>query len=84
MGITTDNIDEKYRQVLEEELRGLQRRREHDSSCTIDDLKGILKNLYIFEGNNWDGRSELMATSLAATIAAYERFITDWEKESDR
>ena len=84
MGITTDNIDEKYRQVLEEELRGLQRRREHDSSCTIDDLKGILKNLYIFEGNNWDGRSELMATSLTATIAAYERFIADWEKESDR
>lgn len=83
MGETTDNIDNMYSQVLEEELRGLSRRKKYDSSCTIDDLKGILKHLYIFDGNNWTGRSELMSSSLSATIAAYEEFIFEWEKEQN-
>ena len=75
-------IDEKYRQVFEEETTGLERRRAHDPSCTIDDLQGILKNLYIMDGNDWVGRGQVQDITLSATIAAYEQFIDSWKKES--
>lgn len=73
---------EKFKTVYEEELRFLERRRAHDSSCTIKDAQGILKNLYIQEGNNQHGRGLVQDIVLSATIAAYEFFIDDWKKES--
>jgi len=81
MGDTTDGIDHKYRHVFEEELTGLQRRRAHDPSCTVSDIEGTLKNLYIMDGNNWEGRSEMIQAALSATIAAHELFINEWKKE---
>ena len=76
MSESTQWIDEKYTEVFEEELRGLERRWAHDPSCTLDDLQGILDGLYISEGSDWTGRGQLGDTVYAATIAAYERFIT--------
>ncbi|AEE16910.1 hypothetical protein [Treponema brennaborense] len=70
--------DEKYTEVFEEELRGIERRMANDTACTIDDIKGILDHLYISEGNNWEGRGPLGDTVMAATIAAYEQFIADY------
>lgn len=84
MSGTTEHIDIKYRRTLEEETIGLERRRARDPSCTIADLQGILDALYVMEGNNWDGRGEMEQASLAATIAAYERFIGEWKKECGR
>lgn len=81
MGETTDRLDEVYRQAFDDELLGLRRRRENDPTCTIDDIEGILKNLYIMDGNNWDGRGETTQLGLSATIAAYEHFIAEWKKE---
>ncbi len=81
MGETTENLELTYRQIYEQEYRGLERRRIHDPSCTLRDIEGILKNLYIWEGNNWDGRGETAQTGLSATIAAYEAFIEAWKKE---
>ncbi len=76
---TADRLDEVYSQALEEELRGLERRREHDPNLTPEDLQGVLDHLYISDGNNWEGRGPLADTVVAATIAAYERFIADWK-----
>jgi len=84
MGDTTDNIDAKYRQTYEEELTGLSRRRERDPSCTVRDLEGTLRNLYIMDGNNWEGRSALLQASISATIAAHETFIANWKKELEQ
>ena len=81
MSETTQWIEEKYKQVFEEELLGLERRRAHDPSCTIADIEGILKNLYIMDGNDWIGRGQVQDTTLSATIAAYEHFISEWKKE---
>ncbi len=81
MSETTDWLDEAYEQALAEEKRGLERRRKHDPSLRIADLQGILDGLYINEGNNWEGRGPIAETVLAATIAAYEMFIKEWEKE---
>jgi hypothetical protein len=64
-----------YRDAYEGEIRGLQRRLEADRSCTVEDLEGTLKNLYIMEGADWGGRGEVQNTVLAAAIAAYETVI---------
>jgi hypothetical protein len=82
MNESTELIDEKYRQVFEEEMVGLERRRANDPSCTIEDLSGTLHHLYIMEGNDWTGRGQVQDAALSATIAAYEHFIAEWKKES--
>jgi hypothetical protein len=70
-----------YKGTFDEETRGLKRRREADPSCTVEDLEGILKNLYIMEGADIDGRGRLQDTIIAARIAAYESFIAGWKAE---
>lgn len=75
-------IEAAYRQAFEDELKGLEGRRARDPDCSIADLSGILDNLYIMDGNNWDGRGEIVQTTLAATIAAYEYFIGEWRRET--
>ena len=77
MGSSEDWRDIKYAETLEQELRGLERRFKADASCTVSDLEGILRNLYITEGADWGGRGDVQDTVLAATIAAYEQFIAE-------
>ena len=79
MGESTDWEDRAYTYIFEEEIRGLKRRKAHDPSLTVDELKGILDSLYTSEGNNYEGRGPVGDITIAATIAAYERFIIDWE-----
>ena len=70
----------KYEEVFEQELRGLERRREADISCTVADIERVLENLYIMDGADWYGRGDVQDTIMAATIAAYEKFIADWKQ----
>ncbi|MDR2478257.1 MAG: hypothetical protein LBD48_02975 [Treponema sp.] len=79
MGATEEWRDIKYTETFEQELRGLSRRRAADPSCTIADIEGTLKHLYIMDGADWGGRGDLQDTIMAATIAAYEHFITQWK-----
>jgi len=73
--------DIKYNEIFEEELRGLQRRREADANCTVGDIEGVLQHLYIMEGQDWGGRGDVQNIIMAATIAAYEHFIAQWKAE---
>ncbi|MDR1410705.1 MAG: hypothetical protein LBI91_00705 [Spirochaetaceae bacterium] len=82
MGALTDWRDIKYSEIFEGEMRGLRRRRESDSGCTVADLEGTLAHLYIMEGADWGGRGELQSITLGATIAAYERVIAEWKAEN--
>ncbi|MCL2244206.1 MAG: hypothetical protein FWC03_07035 [Treponema sp.] len=70
--------DIKYQEIFEEETRGLIRRRQADPNCTVDDINGILNNLYILDGANQDGRGNVQDIIINARIAAYERFIAQW------
>ena len=74
----------KYEEVFEQELRGLARRREADSRCTVEDLEGVLQHLYIMDGADWYGRGDVQSITMAATIAAYEHFIAQWKLERGR
>jgi phage-related protein len=73
--------EEKYQEVYEQEVRGLERRRSHDPTCTVQDVKGILTHLYNMDGSDWVGRGALQDVVMQATIAAYEHVIAQWEKE---
>ncbi|MDR0785617.1 MAG: hypothetical protein LBE74_07035 [Treponema sp.] len=72
--------DEKYDEVFEQELRGLERRRAN-TGCTIEDIEGLLESLYRLDGDNWLGRGEVQDIATSATIAAHERFIAEWKTE---
>jgi len=82
MGVSEEWREIKYRETFEEETRGLTRRREADPGCKVEDIQGILKHLYIMDGADQGGRGEVQDTIMAATIAAYERFIAEWKAES--
>ncbi|HBG36013.1 MAG TPA: hypothetical protein VLZ44_08340 [Treponemataceae bacterium] len=73
-------IEETYKDVFDEEIRGLERRCAHDPSCSIADLQGILDALYISEGNDQEGRGQRGDAIMAARIAAYEQFIGEMKK----
>lgn len=81
MNESTQWLDKAYACTLEDEQRGLERRRAHDSNLKIEEVQGILDHLYINEGNNWEGRGPLADVVLAATIAAYEQYISEWNEE---
>jgi len=69
----------KYEEVFEGELRGLERRRKSDPYCTVEDIEGLLRHLYIMDGADWYGRGDVQDIIMAATIAAYEHFIAQWK-----
>jgi hypothetical protein len=81
MSVSVEWQDIKYEEIFEQELRGLTRRRETDPHCTIADIEGILQHLYIMDGADWYGRGGVQDITMAATIAAYEHFITEWKSE---
>jgi hypothetical protein len=81
MGESNNWQDLKYQETFDQELRGLERRRAADPQCTIKDIEGTLKHLYIMDGADWGGRGELQDLVLHATISAHEHFITEWKKE---
>lgn len=73
--------EEKYREIYESNLKGLERRRERDPEFGLADAEGTLRHLYIQSGNDQDGRGELQAIVMEATIAAYEAFLAAWRAE---
>ena len=79
MAETTEWEDTTYAHAFEQEMRGLERRRAYDPNLSVEELKYILESLYISQGNNYVGRGAVADLTLAATIAAYERFIDEWE-----
>jgi hypothetical protein len=83
MGSSVDWREIKYQEVLEEELRGLERRRASDPSCTHEDLEGVLQHLYVMDGADWGGRGDVQDITMAATIAAYEQCIADLRSARD-
>ena len=82
MGASEEWRDIKYRETFEEETRGLERRRQSDPNCRIEDLEGTLKHLYIMDGADWGGRGDVQDTIMAAVIAAHESFISRWKAEN--
>jgi hypothetical protein len=84
MGDSTEWQNKTYQETFEQEIRGLDRRRSSDPGCKVQDIEGILRNLYIMDGADQGGRGPLQDTIMAATIAAYEHFIADWKAKLEK
>jgi hypothetical protein len=80
-GASVDWRDVKYREIFDQEVRGLLRRREQDLGCTPEVLEGTLKHLYHMDGADWAGRGEVQSIALSAAIAAHEYVIARWRVE---
>lgn len=81
MGESDKWRDLKYQETFDQELLGLERRRTSDPHCTIEDIEGTLRHLYIMDGADWGGRGDLQDTIMCATISAYEHFIAEWKAD---
>ena len=81
MAVCDNWRDIKYKEVFEQETRGLIRRRQSDPACKVEEIEGTLKHLYIMEGADQEGRGRLQDVIMAATIAAYEEFTANWRRE---
>ncbi len=75
--------DRAYDEAFERTISGLEARRRADPAFSIGDAEGVLKHLYVQEGNDWTGRGLLQDAVLAATIAAHEHYIEEWKAESE-
>jgi len=84
MGNSAEWRDITYNETFDEEIRGLTRRRESDSTCKVEDIEAILKSLYILDGADHIGRGSLQDTIISARIAAYEHFIAQWKAETGK
>ncbi|HPV59694.1 MAG TPA: hypothetical protein PKZ23_08985 [Rectinema sp.] len=73
--------DQKYIEVFDGTLNGLERRRAVDPAFSIEDVENQLVHLYVLDGNDWLGRGALGDIISEATIAAYELFIEEWKIE---
>ena len=82
----TDNTwkDEVYQQSFENVTRHIKKMKDTDASFTLKELEGMLQAEYVNQGNDWVGRGELYDLRNAATIAAYQMLIAEWEKEKSQ
>lgn len=76
--------EKAYDDAYSKTLVSLARKRSEDAAYSVDDARGVLKHLYIQDGNDWVGRGELQDIVMQATIDAYERFIAEWESVRSR
>ncbi|MDR2049343.1 MAG: hypothetical protein LBP69_07795 [Treponema sp.] len=75
VGASEDWKETTYREALERELCGLERRLESDPLCSAEELEGVLNHLYVMLGSDWGGRGEVQNICLEAAIAAHEETI---------
>lgn len=76
-----DVLARRYREVYESHYTLLLERRRTDPAFTIAEVRGFLKDAYIRQGNDWIGHGALFDATQAATIAAYEAILADWQAE---
>lgn len=74
----TDYMQKTYDETFDTVYTNITQRKENDSNFTKQSLKELLDSLYVHQGNNWAGRSEIKELINDATIAACETVLFDW------
>ncbi len=80
---SVDWRDRAYEDNFNVVLNALEARRTADPCFALEDAEGVLRHLYIQEGNDDGSRGMLNDAILAATIAAHEQFIAIWKTEGE-
>lgn len=73
---------QRYEEVFDQICDQITDRRRSDPAFTIQVAREILETAYEDEGSDWTGRGPAEDTVKAATIAAYEHMVAEWEAES--
>ena len=71
--------EQKYEEVFESTLKDLKHQNKV-GILDISELKNKLKSSYVKQENDWVGRGRVAEIVDAATIAAYELFLAEWNK----
>lgn len=74
-------LEQKYEDTFNKVYNNLKFQKENDKNFTKENLEDLLKNMYIFEGHDVEGRGVLFETHHGASMAAVSRLITEWEEE---
>ncbi|MDC7219327.1 MAG: hypothetical protein PQJ59_05265 [Spirochaetales bacterium] len=64
-----------YKKNYEDTLAHLEYQKERPD-FDREDVAQALEALYIYEGQDWDGRGELKEAEISSSIAAYEAFLS--------
>ena len=70
-----------YEKVFKETYDKLITGKRQSPAVSLEEIKDILTSLYVLDGNNWIGRGLIGDITSAATIAAYESFISEQEQQ---
>jgi hypothetical protein len=73
----TDFIGEKYEETFASVYDALAEMVLKNPDRAMITIRGILKDLYIMQGNDWTGRGAIGDAGLEATIAAYECILAE-------
>jgi hypothetical protein len=73
----TSFIDNRYEEEFESVYTSLEKMVQQDRARAEPYIRGILKNMYIRQGNDWTGRGAIGDAGLSASIAAYESILAE-------
>ncbi|MGA1793428.1 MAG: hypothetical protein ACMUHM_05710 [Thermoplasmatota archaeon] len=72
--------DELYQEIYLSMLHYVEKRRKGDPEFTRKVLEEVLADAYVKQGNSWAGKSPIEDIKEAATIAAFEHFLSEWKE----
>ena len=73
-------VDKIYEEAFEAAYANMMWQKANDPAFTRAYLLGLLESLYVEQGNNQLGRSEVKEAAKSATIAACELILAEWEQ----
>ncbi|GFO68613.1 hypothetical protein GMLC_21920 [Geomonas limicola] len=76
-------LDELYDSTFESVYEALVEMVRKDPRWALQQIRGILKSLYVRQGNDWSGRGVVSDTGIDASIAAHESILADLASRPD-
>ena len=76
----SDWDDTLYQEIYDSMLHYLEKRRNGDPEFSRKVLEEVLADFYKKQGNAWAGKSPVEEIKEAATIAAFENYLSEWKE----
>lgn len=73
-----DYREKIYEDTFSNVCKEMRHRRQNDPQFSKEELEGVLRSLYVDQGNDWVGRGEVRDLINEATISACELILSEW------
>ena len=83
----TDNTtwdEETYDRVFDDICAYVEKRKQEDTTFTLNELKQMVDEAYKRRGIDWIGNGHLQFVIESATIAALEQKFVEWDKQQKK